>query len=244
MSPRKVIVVSLMFFSAVTQAQVWWDFGIRGGVSSGFLINSEILDNSQYPHQWTFGNFFTGRIGTNFGDHSIISVEYGRTNTSQKWYFGGNGNSFYRTLNWSTNDLYVLYRHIGESGSFFEIGPKFSTVASATQSLSGNIPQSAFTEENVLNMYSEKYTSAVFGFGSYIAGTENLSFILSFRIEYGIQDLFSDNANNINFPIEFNGEASNASSHPLLLQVGLEINYDIGYLVSPRCADRYKFVTF
>ena len=105
MSPRKVIVVSLMFFSAVTQAQVWWDFGVRGGVNSGFLINSEILDNSQYPHQWTFGNFFTGRIGTNFGDHSIISVEYGRTNTSQKWYFGGNGNSFYRTLNWSTNDL-------------------------------------------------------------------------------------------------------------------------------------------
>ena len=241
---KELFILSFSFFFFSSSAQVWWDFGVRGGVNSGFIINSSILDHAEYPHQWTLGNLFSGRAGTNFGEHSILSVEYGRTNTSQKWYFGGEGSQFYRTIDWSTNDWVILYRHVGDLGSYFEIGPKFSRVQSASQELSGKIPAGVVLDNDLTPYFTETYTSAVFGFGSYLAGTENLSFILSFRLEYGIQDLFSGNENNVGFPVEFNPDAQGAASHPLLLQVGLEINYDIGYLVSSRCADRYKFVTF
>jgi hypothetical protein len=134
----------------------------------------------------------------------------------------------------------VLYRHNSSEGSYIELGASFNSIKTAYET--GEI-----SSTNPIDFYEQKYMGAIFGFGSYIVGAENLYLTAGVRFSYGFQDIISDaggknsssfypiNSNNYAPPIPF---SDYAGTNPLAIMFILEINYDLGYLVSASCGRR------
>lgn len=238
MKTRKVLIAATFLGLAMLplKAQVWFDGGVKGGVGPTLMLNKNISDDRNYDHEFTAGFTYGAKLGVYFGYHNGITVDYMRGISKQNFEYNINGTIGQNNFEWIHNDILLMFRHSGD-GAYVEIGPKYSFVQEVTQITTGN------SEVDVSNLFEDSYPSAVFGFGSYLAGSDLFSIQMGFRLHYAFSDMVSDEGRENNVPAGIAYDEYK-ETRPFAAQFMLEVNYAFGRFARTSCAHRWKLILF
>ena len=241
---RKLLTALLMLMiTSSGYSQVFFDGGVKGYLSTTWLINERIFNNPDYVHSPSMGGGFGGKLGLNFNENVQIAVEAIVANFNQKFSIAGdNDDNWNKLVHISSLDFPFLIRHNKDNGGYFELGPQYSMVKEVTESYQdGN-------SLSVSNDFDRSYLSAVVGFGGYMMGWENFGICVGFRLAYSFEDIISKGGN---------GEAGSYKATVTNVPTGsykvtngfmaglvIEFNYDLGYLAKSPCGSRREFLFF
>ena len=237
------------FFSLTilgTNAQTWFDLGIKAEWGGNLVLNSNINKDSKFSTMIQPGFAFGGKVGINFSNNHEFTMEVLWSKFNQKFSFSketdttsGAQTQFQKSFNYTAIDIIPMYR-LNTEGRYFEIGPQFSLM----QRVGGSNNWPGNTDPADLTDYFNKFQAgAVLGFGSYMMGTENLGVTLGARFRYMFTDLISDMGQVRGYPSE-TSYSTYTPSRAFSAVLVLEINYDLGYLASAKCGKRTKLLMF
>lgn len=227
-----IIILAATF--QLSQAQVWIELGVKGGGGLSLLYNKNIFDDNTYNHQLTLGNGFGGKVGMNFGSHHGFTVDVMSRRLGQKFEYKIAGEFQESQVKWKNLDLYLLYRY-NSSTVYLELGPMLSFVRSVDYMDSDyTLPVGVELE----NLHTNKYYSAVLGFGGFLVGTESVSLNLGARIHYALQDFITADGQVQNFPAPSSTYVEYKQTRPLYIEVGLELTFGLGEFAKTSCSDR------
>jgi hypothetical protein len=224
-----------MFLAVSAQGQWWFDAGIKGAWGPTGMSDQNVYDDANYKHKITTGNAFGARLGINTGYHVGLSLEYAGATSNQDFEYNGD---VYNSFKWKHNDISTLFRYSG-NGAYIELGAKFSNISEVELETAG-VGVSDVTENFV-----DSYTSGVFGFGSYLLGTELLTLNMGIRVNWAFDDMVSETGKENNYPIVVEPlKDPSIKTHAASVQLQLELNYAFGRFSKEACHDRWKLILF
>lgn len=245
---RKIIVVlaTLLLSVNCTYAQGgWFDIGVKGGYGFNFLVNKNFYSDHYFSPKLSGGYMYGGKIGINFNESHALTIDVTSSLFQQKYNYSVlNADSINRTIYdrsiaFQTLDVLLLYRHASEGG-YIEVGPQYSMLSNPKWV--DGAPNAPYSD--VSGFLVKSYYAAVFGFGGYLAGTENFRVILGFRASYSLGDLISPLGQQNNFPSPTKYDTYKPCNALTGLLV-MELNYDVGYFARSKCKKRkLRFLLF
>lgn len=243
---KKLIALFLLFFSLSGSAQQWFDIGLKAGYGINFLLNQNMFDDIENNQKLATGYNYGGKIGWNFAGKNEITLDMMFNKIGSKIDFNitdtvtGSSPLYESSLDYKTTSFAFMYRMNSLTGSYFEVGPRYSKITSAGYSTTwdGSVYNSDAAE-----YMAEKYWGIVMGFGQYFFGTDNLGVTFGFQFSYGFQDIINETGQELDFPSERKYETYTKST-PFSALIMMEINYDLGYLTKSKCNNRVKLILF
>jgi len=234
---KQIIVLSLIFCSISTYAQVWIDVAPKVAYGLSGFYNSNVWNDTEHNNQFNTGYAYGAKVGINIGEYNGLIIE-GMLNHGQQQFDHKIGALRVPNITkWETLDASILYRY-NSQGSYLEVGPQMSTLRNVSQTLGG------LAIENQ-NFYAERYFSAVAGFGGFIAGNEFFTLVMGIRLGYAFTDMLSSEAaNNLTGvpPAPYRVYDSYTGSHPFFAQIQMEFSFGIGGAAKAACGRRsYMF---
>lgn len=232
------------FLAMQANAQrMFFDAGVKVGYGATVLFNTDIFDSGDYRHVPTFAPAFGGKLGVNFNGHHALTFDVMRQLSKQELEFEFPGSNTENTdlISWTHTDFAVLYRYSG-FGAFIEIGPKLSKVSKVTHDIS-----TESSERDATEFYEKTYMSGVFGFGSYFAGSDLVTFQLGIRLHFSWQDMINEDGKLLanNYPTPAFPERLNvAKTLATAAMLNLEVNYAFGRFAKTECTGRRKLILF
>ncbi|GEM_PF-570328 len=241
---RKLLLFPILILAPVLiQAQPWFDVGVKGGIGTSFMYNSQIFDDQLIVHKFKPGYAFGAKLGFNFiQEHQLTfdvmksSFKQGFTYRPEGWQ--GSADAL-REITVGGLDLLLMYRG-NRNGTYFEIGPQWSTYSKVKYSDNGGDYISPLTPDQLV---AKSNFGLALGFGGYILGTDNFGITTGLRFNYMFNDLASAEGRDANFPILQPTGKTNITNNIGIMFV-MEMNFDFGYLVSPTCGERKKLFVF
>ena len=234
---KYLITLSLMMTLAVSAHSQWWfDEGLKGSYGPTMMYDQNVFDDGDYKHAISTGTSFGGRLGFNYGYHVGLSLEYAGATSKQEFNYGNIDD--FNAFKWKHNDISTLFRYSG-NGAYIELGAKFSKIKEVELD-NVNTGISDATE-----YFNENYTSGIFGFGSYLMGSELLTLNLGVRIHWGFTDMVNEAGKDAGYPIVV--EALKDPTKKTLAtaaQLQMELNYAFGRFSKEACHDRWKLILF
>ena len=232
-----VPVISL-FFVVQLDAQMWFDLGFKVGYGPTIMYNKNIFDDRTYDHELTAGSVLGGKLGVNFADHHAFTFDYTSSKSKQffEFEFGGQ-NGARNEYEWDHSDILIMYRYSGNS-AFVEIGPKFTSVKDVRQRFM------ASPEGDVSDLFEDNYTSVVFGFGSYLLGTDLFTMQLGVRLHYALGDFVNADGIAANYPTIERSYADYKDTKATAVQFSVEFNYAFGRFAKAACSHRWRLILF
>lgn len=230
--------IALCSFS-ISYGQMFFDFGAKGAFGPTILFNSDIFDADSYDHKATMGYAFGGKFGVHFNGRNGITLDIMSQKSKQE--FDVSPVNSIDLLQWNHTDYMLMYRYSG-NGAYIELGPKLSRISEVTHELNGQSTTVAGTE-----FYEDSYLSGVFGFGSYLAGSDLFTLQLGIRLHWGLDDIVAPGGktDGNNFPTPFSGEVLNAAkSTATAAMLHVEFNYAFGRFAKTECSGRRKLILF
>lgn len=242
---KKALLVLAFFGALNTQAQVWFDVGLKGGVGAGFLTNSTLSSDSRFGISPGLNFFYGGKVGVNYGEYIglAIDVDYGKYNygfLQSEVAFLPQDQSYKYQISYNALNVAPLIRYTKESG-YLELGPQFQFGRNQ------EIQDEAFP---TFAPHGPEYvrsglTGLIFGFGGHFVGNEIISLMAGLRFNYVFSNLTSDAWSDSSFPFTNYPDISEPSkTSPINAQLVLELNYSLGYIVRASCGKRTAFLTF
>ena len=223
---KYLITLSLMMTLAVSAHSQWWfDAGLKGSYGPTMMYDQNVFDGD-YKHAISTGTSFGGRLGFNYGYHVGLSLEYAGATSKQEFNYGNIDD--FNAFKWKHNDISTLFRYSG-NGAYIELGAKFSKIKEVELD-NVNTGISDATE-----YFNENYTSGIFGFGSYLLGSELLT----------LTDMVNEAGKDAGYPIVV--EALKDPTKKTLAtaaQLQMELNYAFGRFSKEACHDRWKLILF
>jgi hypothetical protein len=233
---KYLITLSFMLTLAVSaQSQWWFDAGVKGAWGPTGMSDQNVYDDANYKHLITTGTSIGGRLGFNYGYHVGLSVEYAGATSNQDFEYN---NDLYNSYQWKHNDISTLFRYSG-NGAYVELGATFSNVKSV------ELDNVNLGVTDVSENFVDNYTSAVFGVGSYLMGTELLTVNLGLRFHWSFDDMVNATGKENNYPIVVEElKDPSVKTQAAAAQLQLEINYAFGRFSKEGCHDRWKLILF
>lgn len=241
---KKLFLTALMIsFLQIGFSQTWFDIGLKGGIGTSFMYNSQIFDDQAIVHKFKPGYSFGGKLGFNFIQEHQITFDVMKTTYQQGFTYKPEGwtatSDAERTYTFSGLDMLLMYRS-NRNGTYFEVGPQWSTYSTVEYSDTGG---DFVSPAEISDLVTKSNFGMALGFGGYIFGTDNFGVTTGFRLSYMFNDMATEAGNTANFPILKPVGKFNAT-HNLGALFVIEINYDFGYLVSSNCGQRTKLFVF
>ncbi len=222
---------------ATTYGQVWFDMGVKGSYGITMMSNKNIFDDRDVDYQISGGYGFGVSVGTHFGDHQGIIVEYMRS-TGKQNFDEELGVVQSNNYEWSTNDVLLLYRYTGY-GAYFEVGPKIAFVSDVMNTYHDQPTM------DVTHLFEDKWISGVVGFGSYLGGSDLFSMQIGLRLYYQFGDMINEDGQALDLPppayIDYD---TYKQTNLISAQLHLEFNYAFGRFAKESCHDRWKLILF
>jgi len=233
------LLLGLILFSFVSNAQLWFDIGLKGGLGAGFLTHKTIAKDSRLSPAPGLNNFYGGKLGVNFGEKHSFTIDGS---------FGGNQYKFIQSgisdikknyeykIDFTAINLQLLYKKTNDA-QYFEIGPEIFMLRSVAivDEASSIVPNQNALAKNVMG--------AVFGFGGYIIGNQTISLSMGLRFHYTFTDLTAESLMSTNFPLTNYPEITgHETSNLLSAQVLFELNYSLGQIAHASCGKRTAFI--
>ena len=234
---KYLLLVSLLAYTTMSSAQMFFDVGAKGSWGPTAMFNKNIFDDSSYDHKVNFGYAFGGKLGVHFNSQHAVIAEYNWATSKQDFEFNNGGSREANKYSWQHHDIMLLYRY-SNSGVFVELGPKYSIISDVTQQ---------FVTEDELDAtqyFADSYTSGVFGFGSYIAGSDLLTFQIGIRLSWAFTDLISEEGKQANYPTIVTTYETYKKTNEVSGQLTFEVNYAFGRLAKESCAGRKRLIMF
>jgi hypothetical protein len=236
---RHLLLLSFLLFTlALTAQEIWLETGIKGGAGASFLLNKNIIDDSDYRYQFTPMYGAGAKVALNFGPFHGLALEgmYNQSGQDFEYQVPATNVDLQNQIKWKSIDAYLMYRFI-RNRAYVEVGPMYSFIRSVEQNDMG-------VELSDPGRYYEKnYLAGVFGFGGYLAGSSTFTVGLGVRLHYGITDFVNDEGTELGFPNPghslFYDEIT--PTHPVFGQILLEFNFGIGHWAKTSCSKRMKF---
>jgi hypothetical protein len=225
----------LMSLTLTAQSQWWFDAGVKGSYGPTMMYDQNVFDDGDYKHKISTGTSLGGRLGFNYGYHVGLSLEYAGATSNQEFEYDGD---LYNSFKWKHNDISTLFRYSG-NGAYIEVGAKFSKIKEVELD---NVNDGI---SDATQYFNENYTSGIFGFGSYLLGSELLTLNMGVRLHWGFTDMVNDAGKDAGYPIVV--EALKDPSKKTLAtaaQLQLELNYAFGRFSKEACHDRWKLILF
>ena len=226
----------LMTLAVSANSQWWFDAGVKGAYGPTMMYDQNVFDDGDYKHALSTGTSIGGRLGFNYGYHVGLSVEYAGSTSNQD--FNYQNQDPFNSFKWKTNDVSTLFRYSG-NGAFIELGAKFSNVKSVELTTLDQPTQ------DVSENFNKNYTSGIFGFGSYLMGSELLTLNLGIRVHWAFTDMVNDAGKEANYPIVVeNLKDPSKKTLATAAQLQVELNYAFGRFSKEACHDRWKLILF
>jgi hypothetical protein len=225
----------LMTLAISAHSQWWFDAGVKGAYGPTMMYDQNVFDDGDYKHKISTGTSLGGRLGFNYGYHVGLSLEYAGSTSNQEFEYDGD---LYNSFKWKHNDISTLFRYSG-NGAYIEVGAKFSKIKEVELD---NVNDGI---SDATQYFNENYTSGIFGFGSYLLGSELLTLNMGIRLHWGFTDMVNDAGKDAGYPIVV--EALDDPSKKTLAtaaQLQLELNYAFGRFSKEACHDRWKLILF
>lgn len=230
-------VFALCFSFIQMHGQGWIDIGFKGGGGLGMMYNENLWNDRSVEISFKGSNLYGGKVGINFNELHAITVDFLTSKTQQTYKMFTPNGDFSLNYAYKSFDIPVLYRYNSEYGSYMEVGGQLSKIKSVSET--GRPTAMVDPQSHMV----EKFYGVIFGFGSYMLGTNNLYLTAGFRFMYGVNDLISPagGKNNLQYyPYAASYTPDPAyleykQTHPFTINFILEINYDLGYIVSSNC---------
>jgi len=226
----------LMTVAISAHSQWWFDAGVKGSYGPTMMYDQNVFDDGDYKHAISTGTSIGGRLGFNYGYHVGFSLEYAGATSNQDFNYGTTDD--FNSFKWKHNDISTLFRYSG-NGAYVELGAKFSNIKSVELD---NVTDGI---SDATQYFNDKYTSGIFGFGSYLMGSELLTLNLGVRVHWGFTDMVNDAGKDAGYPIVV--EALKDPSKKTLAtaaQLQMELNYAFGRFSKEACHDRWKLILF
>ena len=217
----------------------WLNFSVKGGYGGTMLFNSDVSSDGNATQDFLSPSFeFGGRFAIGYGDFVSIGVEVLSAGFGQSYSINDpNMQAYDKKQKFTSFDILPTIRYTSPYGFYFEAGPKFSTLKSASveNSLDG-----AFTDENSTQDYmanfTENFTSVVAGLGMAIHNGDRLQLTIGLRGSYALGD-FVENENYyvLNDNVYRPQGSFTAKTSPFTLKLMLEVNYIFGFWGDASC---------
>ena len=251
MKLKSFLFLLLLTISASLHAQfAWFDAGIKVFYNSTWIINTNQVHDQNVNLQMALKPAFGLKLGVNFNEYTAITSDFIYTTIQQNI---SNSAAAKNTLRqqYSINslDIPILLRK-SKNGSYVEFGPQFSFVTNGL--LKQSVEQNGLRTDKAYGkeIFASTAWGLVFGFGAYIQLADNLYANIGIRAGYTLSDITSDaGGRNKPYSTAFysgNPQDQNQSykaSHPFYIGIGLELDYDLGYLSRSSCR-RSKLLSF
>lgn len=215
-------------------SQFWIDVSAKAGWGPNLLINKNLFNDDQVTHNAaSFGHFYAGKLGLNFGDEHSVNFDFATTRFAQNFTSEADGDHK-ESPEFHSFDIALLYRKLS-LGRYLEIGPVYSRINSET------IGQKLFNENNF---------GAIFGFGRTLAGNDRFAVNLGLRFRYLFTDIVDEdkwNALTIEQPWDLPMSAYDKyeAFTPLSAFVILELDWAIGVFGTSTCYQgRQRLILF
>ena len=233
----KIVTFSAGFlcFSNAYFSQVWFDIAAGGSIGTAIASDFELYDDTRIDVAPQASSNAFLKIGVNITETESILFDIGVSSRnfsfSQKDLPDSENMSKNISLGYTGFRILPMYRHTKE-GSYIEIGPEFGSIQNQYYSdeANGSIPENSF--------FSERSFRGAIGFGGYILGNERITLVSGLRILYDFADLRSDNAVNYQFPYQNYNEKRDSPFKAFDIQLSLELNISLGFLVRSSCGRR------
>ncbi|PCJ81357.1 MAG: hypothetical protein COA57_14300 [Flavobacteriales bacterium] len=236
---RKISIAAFVLLFAVNgfaqKNPKWIDVGVKGSYNPSVIFNLNILNDKAYDYKYSAGYSFGGKLGFNFNAEHQITVDglYSKFNQ----FMDINTTSITNHLSYNSFDIALFYRKNDLGGGYVEIGPQYSMISNA-----------ALNGDGVSDKLEKANYAVMLGFGQYIGGNDKIGFSFGFRFGYVINDIINassrtENGSPVYLPIK-NNKFEYAPSNPIYAHVMLEVNWDLGYLVSSQCGKKTRFILF
>lgn len=235
------VVFSTMLFSQKNSSLTWFGVGLKGGYGSSFLFNKASVDDANVTYAYySPAYFFGGNFGLVFGDYIGVSAEYTFNSFSQS-YDVQSTESFERIISCKSNDLAFLLNLQAETGFYFDLGPKFSTLKTAALSTTTS---AGTVDVDRTNKFRPEFTSIVFGIGLKPLITQ------SFEIKLGLRGAYTF-SNIVNTPgyiiaaddnVLYMPSYSEEKTNPIQLMLTTEFTFVFGKVGNASCGKtRFMF---
>lgn len=260
---RKVLAILFIFSTlSPSYSQMWVDLGLKGSYGVNMLYNKNINDDPEFNQQLSGGFNVGGKLGFNFNDFHEVTFDVLYYGFKQKYKYNvldpidNSKPEYLRSVKFSGLDFLLMYRH-NNDGRYVEIGPQFSLIKSVSGT--DDYPGNTFSSIDLKEQMAPNFTSVVFGFGSYLIGTENFGITTGIRIGYSLTDLVGENGKDHTYP-------ANASAYPqapvngtglvdrtyesytptklMTAMFVMEMNLDFAYMARAKCSNKRKLVLF
>ncbi|MEO5905894.1 MAG: hypothetical protein ABIQ11_04175 [Saprospiraceae bacterium] len=229
-----LLLVVTLAFSA--KSQLWFDAGVKGAYGPTMMLDGNIFDSGNYKHKLSTGHAIGGRLGVNFGYHAGVSLEYMSAKSRQDFEFSSNPHSRFI---WKHNDILLMFRYSG-NGAYVEIGGKYSNMGDVT--LERYNPD---VTTDVSEIFENSYMSGVFGFGSYLLGSDLFTLNLGIRLHYSFEDMVAADGKENFYPLEMDLTPDlNKKTVATAAQLQAEFNYAFGRFSKEACQNRWKLLLF
>ncbi len=229
-----LLLVVTLAFSA--NSQLWFDAGVKGAYGPTMMLDGNIFDSGNYKHTLSTGHAIGGRLGFNFGYHAGVSLEYMSAKSKQDFDFSSDPHSRFI---WKHSDMLVMFRYSG-NGAYVELGGKYSNMGDVT--LTRYNPD---VTTDVSDLFENSYMSGVFGFGSYLLGSDLFTLNLGIRIHYSFEDMVSPEGKAEFYPVEMDFDPDlDRKTVATAAQLQAEFNYAFGRFSKEACHSRWKLLLF
>ena len=215
--------------------QVWFDIAVGSSAGTGISSDFELYDDARIDFSPRISSNAFFKIGMNITESESILFDFGVSNRNflfvQKNLPNSEGISKNIFLGYTGFRILPMYRHTKE-GSYIEIGPEFGSTQNEYyfDEENGSIPNNLF--------FRERSFRGAIGFGGYILGSERITLVSGLRVLYDFADLRSDNAVNAQFPYQNYDDKRDGPFKAFDIQLSLELNISLGFLVRSSCGRR------
>lgn len=185
---KTLALLLLLAGSQMAQAQEGLKLGLKGSYMSTWLFNKNVSDaGNELDYASTFGGSIGVQAVYMFAETYGINAEIVSAGHNQSYTGDDNGFTAAIDLKMRYIDIPVLFRVQSEKGPYFEIGPQFSFLGSAKESVTINDVE-LYTDEDFKDNFKGFGLAAVLGFGVDIPLSDMVNLSTGLRFGYGFTD--------------------------------------------------------
>lgn len=218
-----VIIVSTISLNA--QRSVTWLFvSASGAYGTSFLYNEATLNDINITYDYFSPSYYYGgRFGAIFGENVGIVAGINKNFISQGYTVQNNNSSQNVNVGIGLFEYNFMLLLQSETGFYFNIGPDFANVKSASLKITANTE----TQYDILNKVSPKLNGISFKVGLKPLRTDNIELNLGLTGTFFFNSIISESA--YFFPLNdrtfYNPSISDEKTYPVQIGVNLELVY-------------------
>ncbi len=230
----------------------WIDCGLSGSFNNTWLFNPNVFKDKSMKYDISFGFTAGGKLGFNFSEIVAVVAGCDYSTFSQKYV------SYTALWKSQVNMAYLeipLLLRITSGFSYYEVGPKMALLKSATSAFSSATPSVSspdYSGADVANQFNTSSFGLILGCGSTLWGSGGLAVSTGLRLSYMFTDIINATGGKGKDYTYIEGSGTTAKSvslpyaatNPFSVGIMVNLDYDLGYVVTSSCKRSRKFMFF